>query len=193
MTNPQAAQALSEHAISHAIDMARGESHKQGDAAFHRAFARALWRQWTAQTAAPQPEAQTLPDSRVIADAQQVAAVPVSGVMPERLPLSVADLKDRISAVSAAIEDQDDRAAQAILRETILLLSGVIGLSSPAPAHHSEDALNMVRPAPAPLTPLLFSRRMEIARKLGTTMDAALNAIVRETERAHGIGLDGGV
>lgn len=48
-------------------------------------------------------------------------------------------------------------------------------------------------PAPAPLTPLLFSRRMAIARKLGTTMDAAFNAIVREVELAYGIGLDGGM
>ena len=52
----------SDHAVSHAVNQARSESHKQGDAAFQQAFARAIWRQFNAMLAAaptpPAPEAQ---------------------------------------------------------------------------------------------------------------------------------------
>ena len=40
-----------------------------------------------------------------------------------------------------------------------------------------------------PSRPLLFSQRRAIALKLGTTLSPSFAAIVREVERAHGIGV----
>lgn len=43
---------------------------------------------------------------------------------PAQQPLDLIDISDRLVAASAAVADQDDRAAQAILSETLSLLAG---------------------------------------------------------------------
>lgn len=50
---PAAVPMCSEQAVLHALTMARGETHQQGDAALCQAFGRAMWRQFNSMLGAP--------------------------------------------------------------------------------------------------------------------------------------------
>lgn len=82
-------------------------------------------------------------DIVTLTDAAEILATHEAGNAPQQAQgaptcLDIADLQDRLVAVSQAVADQDDRAAQAMLSETLKLLAAPQAAPAPAPQALTE-------------------------------------------------------
>jgi hypothetical protein len=93
---PSGLPVLSEHAVLHALDMARTESHKQGDRALWMAFAEALRRQWSCMPRIATPPAAATSTPCASGEADEIAKLraQVEELQAEVDDLNVNDERD---------------------------------------------------------------------------------------------------